>query len=52
MSRHGYWLVTLSASPGARVTVTIAEAGITPEQAAKLALSALPVALETERQAR
>jgi Exonuclease I len=39
MSDYGYWIVDVSASPGAVVSVMIAKTGITPDEARSLALT-------------
>lgn len=38
MSDYGYWIVTISVSPWQRMSIMICQVGITPEQAADLAL--------------
>jgi hypothetical protein len=39
MSDYGYWLVKISTAPGRRMSVMIARVGITPDEAARLALA-------------
>ena len=39
MSDYGYWVVTVSTSPGRRISVMICQVGITPTQAQALALT-------------
>lgn len=41
-SRFGYWVVTISVAPGLSVSVMIAKLGITPDEAAALALAGRP----------
>lgn len=41
MSDYGYWIVTISVSPGRYLDCTIALIGITPEEAERHALATL-----------
>lgn len=42
MSDFGYWVVDVSLAPALSVSVMIAQVGISPGQAAELALARLP----------
>lgn len=42
MSDYGYWVADVSVAPGMTMSVMLAPTGITPEQAASIALTGLP----------
>lgn len=42
-SKYGYWIVTISVAPGLSVSIMIAKLGITPSEAADLALTGRPL---------
>lgn len=41
-SKFGYWIVTLSIAPGLNMPVMVCKLGITPEEAAEMALMTAP----------
>ena len=45
MSDMGFWVVTVSVSPGKRISVMMAGTGMTPAQAQSLALGSLATVL-------
>jgi hypothetical protein len=51
MSDMGFWIVTVSVSPGRRISVMIAATGVDPAQALELALGSFAAALAPRRPA-
>jgi hypothetical protein len=51
MSDMGFWVVTVSVSPGKRISVMMAGTGLTPAQAQSLALDSFAAALAPRRPA-